>query len=145
MPAALLIRSYNEFIDKDIGLSDYNNTRFYLQLPTFPMCVSEIQTASCTLANDAWLSGRPLFKHMSKHISCSTSRLTNVADVAFVEHDLPISDPFKKSATPNRVPIQSARMKGLLLPHRRVQRSLAEPIRGVNIRPRTGLRNHVRL
>lgn len=59
--------------------------------------------------------------------------------------NVPISDPFRNRATPISVPIQRARMNGLLLPHRRVQRSLAEPIRGVNKRPRTGLRNHVRL
>lgn len=57
----------------------------------------------------------------------------------------PISDPFRNRATPISVPTQRARMNGLLRPHRRVQRSLAEPIRGVKKRPRTGLRNHVRL
>lgn len=62
-----------------------------------------------------------------------------------VKYDLPISEPFRNKATPISVPTQRARMNGLLLPHRRVQRSLAEPIRGVNMRPRTGLRNHVRL
>lgn len=60
-------------------------------------------------------------------------------------HASPISEPLRNSATPSSVPMQRARMKGLLLPQRRVQRSLAEPIRGVNMRPRTGLRNHVRL
>lgn len=58
---------------------------------------------------------------------------------------IPISDPLRNSATPISVPIQRARMNGRLLPHRKVQRSLAEPIRGVNMRPRTGLRNHVKL
>lgn len=65
--------------------------------------------------------------------------------VSFRKKNVPISDPFRNRATPISVPIQRARMNGLLLPHRRVQRSLAEPIRGVNKRPRTGLRNHVRL
>ena len=57
----------------------------------------------------------------------------------------PIKEPFKNMATPSRVPTQRARTKGLLRPHRRVQRSLAEPITGVKSRPRTGLRNQVRL
>ena len=48
-------------------------------------------------------------------------------------------------ATPSSVPTQRARTKGLLLPQLRVQRSLAEPITGVKIRPRTGLRNQVKL
>lgn len=51
----------------------------------------------------------------------------------------------RKRETPSNTPTQSARMKGLLRPHFRVQRSLAEPMRGVRIRPRMGLRNHVRL
>lgn len=57
----------------------------------------------------------------------------------------PISDPFKKSAIPSSTPTLSARMKGLLRPQDRVHWSLAEPISGVKRRPRTGLRNQVKL
>lgn len=57
----------------------------------------------------------------------------------------PMMDPLRKSATPSSTPTHRARMKGRRRPHRKVQRSLAEPIRGVKIRPRMGLKNHVRL
>lgn len=77
-----------------------------------------------------------------------SSQLMHTDNVSLTKNppkNVPISDPFRNRATPISVPIQRARMNGLLLPHRRVQRSLAEPIRGVNKSPRTGLRNHVRL
>lgn len=57
----------------------------------------------------------------------------------------PIRDPLRKSATPRSTPTHSARMKGRRRPQRKVQRSLADPIKGVNMRPRMGLRNHTKL
>lgn len=56
-----------------------------------------------------------------------------------------MAEPFRKSATPKSTPTQRARMKGRRRPQLRVQRSLAEPISGVKMRPRMGLRNQVRL
>lgn len=65
--------------------------------------------------------------------------------VLWFPHRLPITEPLRKSATPKRTPMQRARMKGRRRPQLRVQRSLAEPISGVKIKPRIGLRNQVRL
>lgn len=56
-----------------------------------------------------------------------------------------MAEPLRKRATPNSTPTHRARMKGRRRPQRKVQRSLAEPMRGVKMRPRMGLRNHVRL
>lgn len=57
----------------------------------------------------------------------------------------PMAEPLRKSATPKSTPTQRARMNGRRRPQLRVQRSLAEPMRGVKMRPRMGLRNQVRL
>ena len=56
-----------------------------------------------------------------------------------------MAEPFRKSATPKSTPMHRTRMKGRRRPQLRVQRSLAEPMMGVKKRPRTGLRNQVRL
>lgn len=65
--------------------------------------------------------------------------------ISFETFYSPINDPFKNIATPSSTPTHRARMNGLLRPHRRVHRSLAEPITGVKTRPRIGLRNQVKL
>lgn len=73
----------------------------------------------------------------SERLFCNDSQTANIYP--------PISDPFKNNAIPSTTPTLSAKMKGLLRPQDRVHWSLAEPISGVKRRPRTGLRNQVKL
>lgn len=80
---------------------------------------------------------RDVHHEESERVSCNGSPTANLHP--------PICDPFKNSAIPSSTPTLSAKMKGLLRPQDRVHWSLAEPISGVKRRPRTGLRNQVKL
>lgn len=102
-----------------------------------------LQWGQCRLVGClAYRQRKGLLDNQKKH---GRSTVGLFKTLAALNPFLPISEPFKNRATPNRAPTHRARMKGLRRPHRRAQRSLAVPITGVKTRPRMGLRNQVKL